>query len=107
MSRKDFLNSIKVDQSVIDNCVKISRAAGEKMENGQYTTDQKEQELMHVTGFDRSGATELEESINNRNEKQIENEIGDGMENEIEGGMENEIEGEMEDGMEDGIEGGI
>lgn len=134
MSRKDFLDSIKVEQSVIDKCTEISRAAGQKIENGQYTTGQREQERAHVTGFDREGDfinedRSVQESLEkgsdfmteqnhlsgvevagNHADHEIAGGIDSGvneMDSQIENGIDAEVNGGIEDGIDNGVDGGM
>ena len=123
MNRKDFLNSIKAEQSVIDRCTEISKEAGQKAENGQYTTGQREQERAHVTGFDREGDfidqdRSVQESMEKGTDSITEQNHSSGVETAgyhadhgidggIDSGVNGEIGGGIDEGMDNEMDGGI
>ena len=109
MGREEFLNSIKVDQSVKDNLYEISTNHTIQNENGQYTRGDTQQEIAHTTGFDRDGDIlsepgNIQEGIENGTNKgeraSIEGAIDTGVSGGIEGGLCDEIDGGIDSGMD-------
>lgn len=108
MGKEEFLNSIKVDQSIIDNCNQVSFDYNARSENGQYTLGDNQQEIAHTTGFDRDGDfAEINEAENIGIEGTIDSEESIGIESSIDNCANSEIEGAIDNDMSDGIDGGI